>query len=98
LFNVFGTIIFLILFKPYTNAFEFLESNTFLGEYNKLTIAFAHITFNIVTTIIVLFLVKYFILVINKLLPVKKDDKLSLDDKLNTDLIESSPVLALETT
>ena len=94
-FNLFGAIIFIIFLTPYTNLFLWVE-NRFLGINNKLTIAFAHILFNMVTTIVVIFLVKYFMLFIQKILPIKKDSMMLLVDKLNIDLIESSPILALE--
>ena len=97
LFNLFGTIFFLIFFKYYVNIMEMFE-NQFLGANNKFTIAIAHIIFNTFTTIVVLFLVKYFVILIGKLLPAKKEKVTSVTEKLNYDLIESSPVLALENT
>jgi len=95
IFNLFGTILFLILLSPYVQLFKWLELN-FLGPNNYLTIAFAHMFFNIVTTIAVIFLVKYFIKIVEKVIPLKKDPFMSLVDKLNEDLLVSSPVLALE--
>lgn len=95
LFNLFGSVIFLIFFGTYVKLLGNIE-NAFLGPNNKLTIAYAHIIFNTVTTIFVLFLVKYFVVLIEKMLPIKEDKDASLVEKLNYDLIISSPVLALE--
>lgn len=95
LFNLFGSVIFLIFFGTYVKLLGNIE-NAFLGPNNKLTIAYAHIIFNTVTTIFVLFLVKYFVVLIEKMLPIKEDKNASLVEKLNYDLIISSPVLALE--
>lgn len=95
LFNLFGSVIFLIFFGTYVKLVGNIE-NAFLGPNNKLTIAYAHIIFNTVTTIFVLFLVKYFVVLIEKMLPIKEDKDASLVEKLNYDLIISSPVLALE--
>lgn len=94
IFNVIGTTIFLIFFRTYVSIFEKLETS-FLGKYNKLTIAFAHITFKLVTTLLVIILSKYIIKFIEKILPVKSK-KTTLEDKLNKDLIITSPALALE--
>lgn len=95
LFNLFGSVIFLIFFGTYVKLLGNIE-NAILGPNNKLTIAYAHIIFNTVTTIFVLFLVKYFVVLIEKMLPIKEDKDASLVEKLNYDLIISSPVLALE--
>lgn len=97
LFNIFGTVTFLIFFKYYVSIISYFEKQ-FLGINNKLTIAFAHIFFNIVITIIVLFIVKYFVILIEKILPVNKQNGNTIFDKLSYDLLESSPVLALENT
>lgn len=95
MFNLFGTIIFLIFLSPYTNLIHLFETK-FLGYHQKITIAFAHIIFNFITTLLVFFLIKYFIMFIHKVLPLKKDAMMTLVDKLNEDLIETSPVLAIE--
>lgn len=93
LFNTFGTIVFMIFLAPYTQLSLYYE--TFLGPYNRLTIAFAHITFNVISTLIVFFLIRYFILFIKKIIPARKDRYVTLVDKLNLELLETSPVLAL---
>jgi phosphate:Na+ symporter len=94
-FNIFGTVAFLIFLSAYTSLFSWTESR-FLGINNKLTIAFAHIFFNTITTIIVVLISKYFIKFIQMILPLKTDIFTDLVDKLNEDLLVSSPVLALE--
>src|SRR5690606_3990371 len=45
LFNLFGSVIFLIFFGTYVKLLGNIE-NAFLGPNNKLTIAYAHIIFN----------------------------------------------------
>lgn len=97
MFNLFGTILFLIFFRAYHSTIQFFE-DAFLGAENKFTIAFAHIVFNIITTILVIFIAKYFVALLDKLLPSKKPLVTSVTEKLNYDLIKSSPVLALENT
>lgn len=92
-FNIFGTVFFLILLSPYTKLFLWAEK--FLGENNKITIAFAHIFFNGATTILVLFVYKYIQKLIEKIIPAKAPD-FDLIEKLNEDLLATSPVLALE--
>lgn len=94
-FNLLGTIIFLILLKPYTGLFSWAETR-FLGASNKMTIAFAHIFFNAVTTLLILFVYKQIQKLIEKIIPVKGTIYTELADKLNEDLLISSPVLALE--
>ena len=96
IFNVFGTVIFLIFFNGYVNIFKTLE-NKFFGLNNKLTIAFAHIFFNAVTTILVLAIIKYFVIILQYLIKEKTNEKqATLINKLNHELIKTSPVLALE--
>ncbi|MGI6768296.1 MAG: Na/Pi cotransporter family protein [Bacilli bacterium] len=95
LFNFFGTLIFLIFLNPYTNLFNWTETR-FLGSNNKLTIAFAHIFFNSITTILVLLVLKYFQRLVEKVLPVKSSVYTDLKEKLNEDLLTTSPPLALE--
>lgn len=97
LFNIFGTIIFVIMFNPLISLFEYFES-AFLGANNKLTIAFAHMLFNLATTFATLFLIKYFVKLIERILPVNRTSGATLAEKLNYDLIDSSTILALENT
>lgn len=92
-FNFFGTVAFLILLTPYTKLFQWAE--IFLGENNKLTIAFAHIFFNALTTILFLFIYRYLEKLIGRIISGKAAPS-ELVEKLNESLLEKSPVLALE--
>lgn len=95
LFNVFGSLVFLLLFTPYTKLFTIFE-NTIFGPSNKLTIAFAHIFFNALTTIVIFLFINKIIKLIELIIPVDKSAHQKLIDRLNPELIISSPVLALE--
>lgn len=97
LFKTFGTVLFLVFFKYYVDLMIIFEEK-FLGPNNKLTIAYAHIIFNTVFTLLAFGLSNYFVLLMEKILPVKKAHGSTLEEKLNYVLIESSPVLALEST
>ncbi len=99
LFNVIGSIVFMLLIVPYTTFVQMLEDR-FIDVANpnnlKLTISFAHMGFNILNTLVFFFLIKQLVWMVTKL--IKGDDSLiEVDvDSLQEDLIEESPVLALE--
>jgi len=91
-FNTLGTLFFLIFFGLYANLMANIEA-TFLTPSSKMTIALAHIAFNIITTIILFFFINQFVTLINKIIPIKPlSTTLS---KLNYDLL-ATPVLALK--
>lgn len=94
-FNFFGSLIFLIFLNPYIKLFTWTETS-FLGPNNKLTIAFAHIFFNGITTILFLLIFKYLQKLIEKILPAQTSIYADLKEKLNEELLTSSPFLALE--
>lgn len=96
IFNIFGAILFLIFLKPYTNLFSMIQ-NKFLPTNPKLTIAFAHMFFNIVTTLILYFMIDILVKIVQKIIPSKGDFAKIIADKLNEDLLVKSPILALET-
>lgn len=61
------------------------------------TIAVAHILFNLITTVIMFFFISYLAKLVEKIIPLdEKDALLSSFDKLNYDLIEEAPILAIE--
>lgn len=99
LFNVFGSIIFMLLIVPYTAFIQLLE-DTFIdisvANNLKFTISFAHVGFNILNTLLFYFLIKQLVWMVTKL--IKGDDNLiEVDvDSLQEDLIEESSILALE--
>lgn len=96
-FNVFGAILFLILLTPFTFLVESLQKLT--NASPKLTIAYAHLIFNTINTLLLVWFVKEIIWFIKKIIPGKDN----LEDSFNTDvfnvrLINESPILALEST
>ncbi len=93
LFNVVGTIIFLILLGPFTHFMLWITGMLHLEP--KMQIAFAHGTFNIVNTLIQLPFIGLWAYLVTKLLPEreKKSDKIAL--YLDETLIEKSPTIAI---
>ncbi|MFD1706010.1 Na/Pi cotransporter family protein [Siminovitchia sediminis] len=67
MFNVIGTTIALILFIPYSNFIEYLQAALDLNP--KMTIAFAHGTFNIANTIIQFPFIAVLAWIVTKLIP-----------------------------
>lgn len=51
LFNVFGVLLFLIIFKPFLNFIYLLQNKYFLSNL-KLSIAYAHFFFNLITVLL----------------------------------------------
>jgi phosphate:Na+ symporter len=98
-FNVLGSVFFMILLVPYTRLIQFLE-DTFvdISDPNnmKLTISFAHMGFNILNTVIMFFFISQLVWLVTKI--IRGDDSIiCVDvDTLNDDLIDEAPVLALE--
>lgn len=96
IFNVLGTILFLILIHPYFLLINYLQDVFYDGEHVAMTLSFAHIIFNVVNTFIMFWFIKQLVAVTKKLIP--GDDVMddltvgSLEDKL----INESPALALE--
>lgn len=94
LFNVFGTIIFMLLLTPFIS---FMNSiTTALSLEPKMEIAFAHGTFNVVNTIIQLPLIGLWAFLVTKLIPGKDDMVIAMNDQnFDYSIIEKSPNLAL---
>jgi len=93
LFNLIGTVIFLILLIPFTYLITYLQDTLSLNP--AMTIAFAHGTFNITNTIIQFPFIFALAWLVTKLIP--GEDKY-IDTKpqhLNATLIEHSPSIAL---
>jgi len=99
LFNLIGSIVFMMLIVPYTAFIQLLEDR-FIDITNpnnmKLTISFAHMGFNVLNTIIFFFLIKQLVWMVTKL--IKGDEYIiNVDvDALQDHLIVESPILALE--
>ena len=93
LFNVVGTVIFVILLGLFTNYIEWISG--VLDLEPKMQIAFAHGTFNVVNTIIQLPLIGVWAYVVTKLIP-GEDTVIEYNPKhLDESLISKSPSLAL---
>ncbi|VEF46347.1 Na/Pi-cotransporter family protein [Bacillus freudenreichii] len=67
MFNVIGTILVLILFVPFTHFIEYLQATLSLNP--KMTIAFAHGTFNVSNTIIQFPFIAVLAWIVTKLVP-----------------------------
>lgn len=94
LFNVIGTVIFMILLVPFTGFIDFLQGQLQLTP--EMTVAFAHGAFNITNTIILLPFISVLAFLVTKLIPgqeevVAKYEVLYLDKIL----ITQAPAIAL---
>jgi phosphate:Na+ symporter len=95
LFNVFGAVLFLILLNPYTKVVKFISNAT--NATDEMTIAIAHIIFNVTVAILLIWFVKQMEALVRKLVP--GEDKFSgefSEDLFNETIVAESPVLALE--
>lgn len=93
LFNVFGTVIFMLILGLFTNYVEWIAG--VLNLEPKMQIAFAHGTFNVVNTIIQLPLIGVWAYIVTKLIP-GEDSVIEYKPKyLDRNLIVKSPSVAL---
>ncbi|MBU0997583.1 MAG: Na/Pi cotransporter family protein [Firmicutes bacterium] len=95
-FNLIGSIIFLILIHP------FFLLISFLGEHlipdfltNKFTISLTHVLFNLINVFIMYWFIKQLVWLVTKIVPSKNEIAMN-DVVLEEHLIKSSPDLALE--
>ena len=93
MFNLLGTVIFLILLWPYYHVVSWVES-TFLTQYSMATLAFAHILMNVVTTVILFFFMDKLIDLSSWLIKEKKRTD-ELEVIFNESLLQETPSLAL---
>lgn len=95
MFNVIGTIIFMLLLSPYSSAMNWLSN--ILGFESKMQIALSHFTFNILTTLLLLPCANIIEKLVIKLIPEKEEEKkISIDlSVLDHNVIDVSPTLAL---
>ncbi|MDD4184052.1 MAG: Na/Pi cotransporter family protein [Candidatus Izemoplasmatales bacterium] len=97
MFNLIGTIVFFILLRPYTNLIAWIAEGIFGPDYliDKLTVSLAHVTFNIITVLLLFGFVKQMVWLVSKIIPSKNE--IEVDDVVLEDhLIKESPDLALE--
>lgn len=94
LFNIVGTIIFLILLTPFHAFIQYIEG--FLSLNKEMTLAFAHGSFNVANTIIQFPFIGAIAWVITKLVP---GEEVTIEYKpkhLNPLFIQQSPSVALQ--
>jgi len=96
LFNMFGTVVFLILLRPYSQLVGWIASNV-IDNYltNKLTISISHVLFNLMTIIVLYFFIKQIVWLVTKLIPSKGEFELE-EVVLDELLLKESPDLAIE--
>ncbi len=96
-FNILGALLFLILLSPFYILIDKIAGIT--DATPKLTIAYAHLIFNVINTIIFVWFVKHIVWLINKIIPGKDDLEEDFNlDVFNERMITESPILALEST
>ncbi len=93
LFNVFGTIIFMILLVPFTALINWFQQT--LGLNPEMTIAFAHGTFNITNTLIMIPFIGVYAWAVTKLIPGKDTVIEYKPEHLDERIIDQSPSIAL---
>ncbi len=98
MFNIFGAILFMILLWPYAQLVGIIERTMLagLGVHPEMSIAVAHMIFNVVTTLILYFLIGIIVKITNKIIKDKPNEEQTiLEELLDYSLIEKSPTLAL---
>ena len=96
IFNVVGSVFFLLLIQPYALFIGYLEDLFYQGRPVAMTLSLAHIFFNVFATVIFYFLIKQLVALTKKVIPSLEDDIEVPVDMLQESLIKESPVLALE--
>ena len=95
LFNLLGTIIFMLLLKQYTSLVVFITNGLHLDP--KMQIAVAHILFNILTTILFFPFINLFVKFIEKIVKEKKSLVPEIDlSVLDKNIIDVMPIKALD--
>lgn len=96
-FNLVGAILFLIFLNPFYKLIVNIADLT--NASPKLTIAYAHLIFNVINTLIFVWFVQHIIWLINKVLPGNDDLEEDFNlDVFNERMILESPIFALEST
>ncbi len=95
LFNVIGSIISFILLKPFVDYVVWVSA--FFNPSPEMQLAIAHITFNVVATILFFPFIKNLVKMIKVIIPGKEEERKAVVlDELDTKLIASFPSSALE--
>lgn len=97
-FNLFGSIVFLILLRPYS-AFVGWVASGVIGEEayltSKLTISISHVMFNLMTIFVLYFFIKQIVWLVSKIIPSKGE--LPIEEiVLDKTLLKEAPDLAIE--
>lgn len=95
LFNVLGSIIFLIILIPYSGLIGIIETR-FYQPYDEGAIFWGHIIFNTVNAIIFYFLINQLVWAVKKIIPGEEREVAFDPEDLQEDLIYEAPVFALE--
>ena len=95
LFNLIGTIIFILLLGPYTTCVTFIANG--LGLEPKMQIAVAHILFNILTTLMLFPFTSLLVKLVTKIIPSKKSLLPEIDlSVLDNNIMDIMPIKALD--
>jgi len=96
LFNFFGAILFMIILSPFNKVI--IELSILTNASDRLTIAYAHLIFNLVNTLLLVWFVNGIIKFIKKIVPGNDDlEEESFNmDVFNERIIVESPIFALE--
>lgn len=98
MFNVIGAILFMILLCPFTELMKLIEGSMLsgLGPNPPMSIAIAHMLFNLITTFILFFFINLMVKLATKVFKDKPNEQQTiLDELLDYTLIEKSPTLSL---
>lgn len=95
LFNFLGAVLFMIILDPFYNLVMYIADIT--GASSAMTIAYAHIIFNVITAIALIWFVNQVVWLLKKIIPGEDGPSFEYSEELfNNALVEESPVLALE--
>lgn len=93
LFNVIGTIIFMIVLTPFTNLMIRIES--YLNLNPKLTIATAHGLFNAINTVLMFPFIGVLTYIVIKLIPSNEEEEEKREHYLDKSFVNKTPLIAL---
>ena len=96
IFNVLGSLLFLILIWPYSYLITYLQEVFLGGVEQEMTISFAHIIFNLFNTIVMFFFIDKLVAISKRIIPGEDFDIVTNVDTLEAHLVTQAPVLALE--
>jgi phosphate:Na+ symporter len=96
LFNIIGSVLFLIVIRPYTWIIFRMQDIFLGGTPEAMTISFAHIIFNVVNTFIMFWFIKQLVAICIKIIP-GEDAMAGVNvDTLQENLVKEAPAFALE--